>query len=95
MSSGYVFGTEAIMAFLYTEPGHEAVATLLDEVFSSDADGFLTETNWVRCSISLLGSKASMTFRQTPHCGKLIETFVRLNGRDWSLKRLTGGWRQR
>ena len=45
MSSGYVFGTEAIMAFLYTEPGHEAVATLLDEVFSSDADGFLTETN--------------------------------------------------
>ena len=44
MSSGYVFGTEAIMAFLYTGPGHEAVATLLDEVFSSDADGFLTET---------------------------------------------------
>jgi predicted nucleic acid-binding protein len=45
MSGGYVFDTEVIIAFLYNEPGHEAVATLLDEVFSSDADGFLTETN--------------------------------------------------
>jgi len=45
MSGGYVFDTEAIIAFLYNEPGHEAVANLLDEVFTSDADGFLTETN--------------------------------------------------
>ena len=45
MSGGYVFDTEAIIAFLYNEPGHEAVAELLDEVFTGDADGFLTETN--------------------------------------------------
>ena len=45
MSAGYVFDTEAIIAFLYNEPGHEAVAELLDEVFTGDADGFLTETN--------------------------------------------------
>ena len=45
MSDGYVFDTEAIIAFLYNEPGHEAVADLLDEVFTGDADGFLTETN--------------------------------------------------
>ena len=45
MSSGYVFDTEAIIAFLYNESGHEAVAELLDEVFAGDADGFLTETN--------------------------------------------------
>jgi predicted nucleic acid-binding protein len=45
MNGGYVFDTEAIIAFLYNEPGHEAVADLLDEVFSGDADGFLTETN--------------------------------------------------
>jgi len=45
MSGGYVFDTEAIIAFLYNEPGHEAVADLLDEVFTGDADGFLTETN--------------------------------------------------
>ena len=45
MSGGYVFDTEAIIAFLYNEPGHETVADLLDEVFTGDADGFLTETN--------------------------------------------------
>ena len=45
MSGGYVFDTEAIIAFLYNEPGHEAVAELLDEVFTGDANGFLTETN--------------------------------------------------
>ena len=45
MSGGYVFDTEAIIAFLYNEPGHEAVAQLLDEVFTGHADGFLTETN--------------------------------------------------
>jgi len=45
MSGGYVFDTEAIIAFLYNEPGHEAVAELLDEVFTGDADGFMTETN--------------------------------------------------
>lgn len=45
MSSGYVFDTEAIIAFLYSEPGHEAVATRLAEVFTGGTDGFLTEIN--------------------------------------------------
>ena len=45
MSDGYVFDTEAIIAFLYNEPGHETVADLLEEVFTGSADGFLTETN--------------------------------------------------
>lgn len=45
MSGGYVFDTEAIIAFLYNEPGHEVVADLLDEVFTGSTDGFLTETN--------------------------------------------------
>jgi len=45
MTEGYVFDTEAIIAFLYSEPGHETVAGLLDEVFTGDARGFLTETN--------------------------------------------------
>lgn len=45
MSGGYVFDTEAIIAFLYNEPGHETVAKVLDEVFTEAADGFLTETN--------------------------------------------------
>jgi predicted nucleic acid-binding protein len=45
MSDDYVFDTEAIIAYLYEEPGHEVVADLLDEVFSGEADGFITETN--------------------------------------------------
>ncbi|WP_248897016.1 PIN domain-containing protein [Haloplanus halobius] len=45
MSGGYVFDTEAIIAFLYNEPGHEAVADRLDEVFDGATDGFLAETN--------------------------------------------------
>ena len=45
MSGEYVFDTEAIIAYLYKEPGHEVVAALLEEVFSGEADGFLTETN--------------------------------------------------
>ncbi|MEF8827327.1 MAG: PIN domain-containing protein [Halapricum sp.] len=45
MNGGYVFDTEAIIAYLYKEPGHELVADLLDEVFSGEANGFLTETN--------------------------------------------------
>ena len=45
MSGCYVFDTEAIIAFLYNEPGHQAVAELLTEVFTGGSDGFLTETN--------------------------------------------------
>lgn len=41
----YVFDTEAIVAYLYTEPGHETVAALLDEVFSGESEGALAETN--------------------------------------------------
>jgi predicted nucleic acid-binding protein len=45
MSGGYVFDTEAIVAFRYTEPGHEAVADLLAEVFDGASEWFLDETN--------------------------------------------------
>jgi len=45
MSDRYVFDTEAIIAFLYNEPGHETVATLLEEVFVGGTTGFFTETN--------------------------------------------------
>jgi predicted nucleic acid-binding protein len=45
MSDEYVFDTEAIIAYLYKEPGHEVVADLLDQVFSGETGGVLTETN--------------------------------------------------
>ena len=45
MSAGYVFDTEAIIAFLYGEPGHDTVADLLKGVFEGDATGRIAETN--------------------------------------------------
>ena len=45
MSDRYVFDTEPIIAFLYDEPGHDAVAELLTDIFAGDAEGYLTETN--------------------------------------------------
>lgn len=45
MSDQYVFDTEAIIAFLYDEPGHDRVGTLLDAVESGDSGGLLAETN--------------------------------------------------
>jgi predicted nucleic acid-binding protein len=44
MSDVYVFDTEAIIAFLYEEPGHDRVGDRLDEVDAGDADGLLSET---------------------------------------------------
>lgn len=45
MSGGYVFDTEAVVAYLYGEPGHETVAALLDEVFAGESAGAIAETN--------------------------------------------------
>lgn len=45
MADPYVFDTEAIVAFLYAEPGHEAVASLLSDVFDGERDGYLAEAN--------------------------------------------------
>jgi predicted nucleic acid-binding protein len=45
MTDSYVFDTEAVIAYLYGEPGHQTVAQLLADVFSGDANGFLAEAN--------------------------------------------------
>lgn len=41
----YVFDTEAIIAYLYNEPGHETVAAKLDTVFEDETEGSLSEAN--------------------------------------------------
>jgi len=45
MTGTYVFDTEAVVAFLYGEPGHERVRDRLDAVEAGDVDGLLAETN--------------------------------------------------
>jgi predicted nucleic acid-binding protein len=43
--TAYVFDTEAIIAYLYNEPGHETVAATLDTVFEGETVGSLAEAN--------------------------------------------------
>lgn len=43
--TAYVFDTEAIIAYLYNEPGHETVAATLDTVFEGETEASLTEAN--------------------------------------------------
>jgi len=45
MTDAYVFDTEAVVAFLYDEPGHERVGSLLAAVADGDADGYLAQPN--------------------------------------------------
>lgn len=45
MTTAYVFDSEAIVAYLYAEPGHDAVASLLETVGDEQRDGYLAEAN--------------------------------------------------
>jgi ribonuclease VapC len=45
MTDGYVFDTEAIIAFLYGEPGHDRVGGLLGAVQDGDATGLVANAN--------------------------------------------------
>lgn len=45
MTGGYVFDTEAIIAYLYDEPGRETVESFLEDVTAERVPGYLSETN--------------------------------------------------
>lgn len=45
MTGGFVFDTEAIIAYLYDEPGRKTVESLLHDVGAGRTPGYLTETN--------------------------------------------------
>ena len=45
MTTRYVFDTEALIAFLYDEPGRSVVQTYLETVESGNTEGLLAETN--------------------------------------------------
>ncbi|MCU4744113.1 PIN domain-containing protein [Natronoglomus mannanivorans] len=45
MTDGYVFDVEPLIAYLYDEPGHEAVAGYLEDVTENGVSGVLAETN--------------------------------------------------
>jgi len=45
MTETYVFDTEAIIAYLYDEPGRDVVEELLTEVRDGSVEGLIAETN--------------------------------------------------
>ena len=45
MSETYVFDTEAIIAYLYDEPGRDVVEEFLTEVRDGSVEGLMAETN--------------------------------------------------
>lgn len=60
----YVFDTEAIIAYLYKEPGHETVASMLTAVFNGDAEGSLSEAN--ASEVLYLVARFEGTLKDTP-----------------------------
>ena len=45
MTETYVFDTEAVIAYLYDEPGRDVVEAFLTEVRDGSVDGLIAETN--------------------------------------------------
>lgn len=45
MTDAYVFDAEAIIAYLYNEPGYETVEEYLRGTTNGDGEGYLAETN--------------------------------------------------
>ena len=45
MTETYVFDTEAIIAYLYDEPGRDVVEKFLTEIRDGSVDGLIAETN--------------------------------------------------
>jgi len=45
MTERYIFDTEAIIAYLYDEPGRDVVEALLTEVRDGSVEGLIAETN--------------------------------------------------
>ncbi|UPM41825.1 PIN domain-containing protein [Halocatena salina] len=95
MSTSYVFDTEAIIAYLYKEPGHETISSLLDTVFTGNGEGVLSETN--ASEVFYLVARFEGTAEETPTTDslRLADRDIRaLNRRGLAIEsadwRLTG-----
>lgn len=71
MTEAYVFATEAIITFLYNEPGHKRVGALLNDVQAGEADGYLTESN--ASEVYSLVARFEGTAQDTPTPASLRE----------------------
>ena len=92
MSDAYVFDTEAIVAFLYDEPGHDWTSDLLDEVAAGDAEGLLSETNASEVYYLVARYEGTPDRKPTPASLRVADRDVRtLTRRGVAVER--GDWR--
>jgi predicted nucleic acid-binding protein len=92
MSDVYVFDTEALIAFLYDEPGHARVGDLLDEVENGEAEGLLAETNASEVYYLVARFEGTADDRPTPASLRTADRDVRtLTRRGVSVER--ADWR--
>jgi predicted nucleic acid-binding protein len=77
MSDAYVFDTEAIVAFLYDEPGNERVGDLFRTVEAGGAAGLLSETNASEVYYLLARLEGTIEDEPTPASLRVADRDVR------------------
>jgi predicted nucleic acid-binding protein len=88
MSEAYVFDTEAIIAFLYDEPGHDRVKDLLDRVEAEEVTGHLSEMNASEVYYLVARIEGSDDDKPTPDSLREADRDIRtLERRGWSIER--------
>lgn len=92
MSESYVFDTEAIVAYLYDEPGAAAVAPVLEGAFAGDHDGRIAETNAAETMYLVARYEGTQDGRPTSESLRVADRDVRaLARRGLSIER--ADWR--
>ena len=92
MSDAYVFDTEALVAFLYSEPGDDVVADLLADVFEGGSEGYLAEANASEVFYLVAGFEGDERDTPTPASLRVADRDIRaLERRGLTIER--ADWR--
>ena len=91
MSGTYVFDTEAIIAYLYDEPGRDVVEEFLTEVRDSSVEGLIAETNAAEV-FYLIARTEGVDDGPTPDSFRTVDRDVRALQR-WGVVLERANWR--
>ncbi|WP_394740038.1 PIN domain-containing protein [Natronococcus roseus] len=91
MTERYVFDTEAIIAYLYDEPGGDVVGEYLTDVRNGATDGLLAETNAAEV-LSLVARFEGIDDKPTADSLRTADRDLRALER-WGLRLESADWR--
>lgn len=91
MSDTYVFDTEAIIAYLYDEPGRDVVEAYLTEVRDGSVEGLIAETNAAEL-FYLIAQAEGVDDGPTPDSFRTADRDVRALQR-WGVELKRASWR--